>query len=63
MLKHNGSDISLWVIFSFAQGCVTVVTLSLILQYVDHYPPKLKGKGGSGKLLCQVRGTVRGKCD
>ena len=47
------------------RGCMTVVALSLILQYVVCSWSKLKGRGGSGKVHChwkestsQVRGTV-----
>ena len=47
------------------KGCMTVVALSLILQYVAHSWPKLKGKGGGGKVQChwresafQVKGIV-----
>ena len=47
------------------KGCMTVVALSLILQYVVHSWSKLKGRGGGGKVCChwrestsQVRGTV-----
>ena len=32
------------------KGCMTVVALSLILQYVVHSCSKLKGRGGSGKV-------------
>ena len=51
------------------KGCMTVVALSLILQYVVHSWPKLRGRGGGGKVRClwpgpgstsQVRGTVDG---
>ena len=49
------------------KGCMTVVTLSLILQYVVHSWSKLRGRGVSGKVRChwrgstsQVRGTVDG---
>ena len=49
------------------KGCMTVVALSLILQYVVHSWSKVKGKGGGGKVrchwresTCQVRGTVDG---
>ena len=49
------------------KGCVTVVALSLILQYVVHSWSKLRGRGGGGKVRChqqaavtQVRGTVAG---
>jgi len=49
------------------KSCMTIVALSLILQYVVHLWPKLKGRGGGGggKVRChlqgftsQVRGTV-----
>ena len=49
------------------KGCMTVVALSLILQYVVSSWSKLKGRGGAGKVRChwwgstsQVRGTVDG---
>ena len=49
------------------KGCMTVVALSLILQYVVHSWSKLKGRGGGGKSHChwggstfRVRGTVNG---
>ena len=49
------------------KGCMTVVALSLILQYVVHSWSKLKGKGGGGKVHChwrestsQVKKTVDG---
>jgi len=49
------------------KGCMTVIALSLILQYVVHSWSKLKGKGGGGKVRCywrettsQVRGTMDG---
>ena len=37
------------------KGCMTVVALSLILQYVVHSWSKLKGKGGVGKVRCHWR--------
>ena len=37
------------------KGCMTVVALSLILQYVVHSWSKLKGKGGGGKVRCHWR--------
>ena len=47
------------------KGCMTVVALLLILQYVVHSWSNLKGRGGGGKMRCQwresisqVRGTV-----
>ena len=49
------------------KGCMTVVALSLILQYVVHSWSKLRGRGGSGKVRChwqvamfRVRGAVDG---
>ena len=49
------------------KGCMTVVALSLILQYVVHPWPRVKGRGGGGKVHChwwgttfQVGGTVDG---
>ena len=49
------------------KGCMTVVALSLILQYVVHSWSKLKGRGGDGKVYCHWRvftsrviGTVDG---
>ena len=49
------------------KGCITVVALSLVLQYVVHSWPKLKGRGRGGKVYChwqrstsQLRGTVGG---
>ena len=49
------------------KGCMTVVALSLILQYIVCSWSKLKGKGRSGKVRChwqgscsQVTGTVIG---
>ena len=35
------------------KGCMTVVALSLILQYVVHSWSKLKGRGGGSKVRCQ----------
>ena len=40
------------------KGCMAVVALSLILQYITHTWPKLKGRGGGGKLRCHWRGTT-----
>ena len=40
------------------KGCMTVVTLSLILQYVVHFWPRLKGKGGGGKVHCHWQGPT-----
>jgi len=37
------------------KGCMTVVALSLILKYVVHSWPKLKGRGGGGKVHCHWR--------
>ena len=37
------------------KGCMTVVALSLILQYVVHSWSKLKGRGGGGKVRCHWR--------
>ena len=49
------------------KGCMAVVALSLILQYVVHSWSKLKGRGGGGKVHChwqgftsQVKATVDG---
>ena len=49
------------------KGCMTVVALSLMLQYVVHFWTKMKGSGGGGKVCCywwgatsHVRGTVDG---
>ena len=49
------------------KGCMTVVALSLILQYVVHSWSKVKGRGGGGKMHChwrestsRVTGTVDG---
>ena len=49
------------------KGCLTVVALSLMLQYVVHSWSKLRGRGGGGKVRChwqrttsQVRGTADG---
>ena len=45
------------------KGCITVVALSLILQYVVHSCSKLKGRG---KAWCHQQATVprvRGKLD
>ena len=46
-------------------GCMTVVALSLILQYVVHSWSKLRGRGGGGKVRChwQVMFRVRGAVD
>ena len=48
------------------KGCMTVVALSLILQYVVHSWSKLKGRGGGGKVRCHWQGSssqVRGAVD
>ena len=48
------------------KGCMTVVALSLILQYVVHCWLKLKGRGGGGKVRCHWQGTtshVKGTVD
>ena len=48
------------------KGCMTVVALSLILQYVVHSWSNLKGRGGGGKVCCHRQGTtsqVRGAVD
>ena len=48
------------------KGCMTVVALSLILQYVVHSWSKLKGRGGGGKVWCHWQVStlqVRGKMD
>ena len=48
------------------KGCITVIALSLILQYVVHSWLKLKGRGGCGKVRCHWQGTmfrVRGAVD
>ena len=49
------------------KGCMTVVALALLLQYVVHSWSKVKGRGGGGKVRChwvgvtsQVRWTVNG---
>ena len=34
------------------KGCMTVVALALILQYVVHSSSQLKGRGGGGKVCC-----------
>ena len=39
------------------KGCMTVVALSLILQYLVHSWPKLKGKGGGRKVHCHWQGS------
>ena len=39
------------------KGCMTVVALSLILQYLVHSWSKLKGKGGGGKVCCHWQGS------
>ena len=40
------------------KGCVMVVALSLILQYVVHSWSKLKGRGGTGKVRCHWWGAT-----
>ena len=40
------------------KGCMTVVALSIILQYVVHSWPKVKGKGGYGKMCCHWQGLT-----
>ena len=48
------------------KGCITVVALSLILQYVVHSWTKLRGRGRGGKVRCHCQGTtsqVRGTVD
>ena len=40
------------------KGCVTVVVVSLILQYIVHSWSKLKGRGGGGKVHCHWQGTT-----
>ena len=40
------------------KGCMAVIALSLILQYIAHTWPKLKGRGGGGKLHCHWHGTT-----
>jgi len=40
------------------KGCMAVIALSLILQYIAHTWPKLKGRGGGGKLHCHCSGTT-----
>ena len=48
------------------KGCMTVVALSLILQYVVHSWSKLKGRGGGGKVYChwqRIISQVRGEGD
>ena len=49
------------------KGYMTVVALSLILQYVAYFRPKMKGRGGGGRMHChweqstsQLRETVDG---
>ena len=48
------------------KGCMTVVDLSLILQYVAHSWPKLKRRGRGGKVYCywqRIISQVRGEGD
>ena len=40
------------------KSCMTVVALSLILQYVVQSWTKLKWKGGGGKVHCHRRGST-----
>ena len=40
------------------KGCMTLIALSLILQYVVHSWSKLRGRGGGGKVHCHWRGTT-----
>jgi len=40
------------------KGCMAVIALSLILQYIAQTWPKLKGRGGGGKLRCHWSGTT-----
>ena len=40
------------------KGCMTVVALSLILQYVVHSWSKLRGRSGGGKVRCDWRGST-----
>ena len=40
------------------KGCLTVVALSLILQYAVHSWSKLKGRGGGGKVCCHWQGST-----
>ena len=40
------------------KGCMTVVALSLILQYVVHSWSKLRGRSGGGKVCCHWRGST-----
>jgi len=48
------------------KGCMTIIALSLILQYVVHLWSKLKGRGGGGKARGRWRGStskLRGTVD
>ena len=40
------------------KGCMTVVALSLVLQYVIHSWSQLKEKGGGGKVRFHWRGSI-----
>ena len=40
------------------KGCMTVVALSLILEYIICFWSKLKERGGSGKVRCHWRGST-----
>ena len=48
------------------KGCMTVVALSLILQYIVHSWSKLRGRSGGGKVCCHWQGStsqVKGSLD
>ena len=40
------------------KGCMTVVALSVILQFVYHSWSKLKERGGGGKVRCYQQGST-----
>ena len=40
------------------KGCMIVVALSLILQYVVRSWSKLRGRGGGGKMHCHWRVSI-----
>ena len=40
------------------KGCMTVVALSMILQYIVHSWSKLRGRGGGGRVCCYWQGTT-----
>ena len=40
------------------KGCMTIVALSLILEYVIRSWSKLKGRGGGDKVYCYWRGST-----